>query len=327
MTTSIDSHPHTIWMRPVVLQEVVCTPDASQVGSGIVDHESVALMKAARRTLLALRRSVDQFAMSPGAPGDGAGECVRRVSSEASLLLSRLLSYQSYGDGDAERDPGGEQPGIAPRQPNPMDLVWGSHREFYAEIAALLDVLKTEWLSKYQDSLGNFLEFYKEFSDIMEQIKPSASDDKGNVTINFKDAIKALDELVAKYGVTGTPLASFATKAEADRFMASIGLPGMKVGSIPGIGGGRWGVFMDISPVTDLSASMSVLGTGEVTLDSARYNAWVSSKDSNLEQIKHMSKVFGEKLSEMTQKFDNVVKILSSTIEKISQADDTFVRF
>lgn len=51
----------------------------------------------------------------------------------------------------------------------------------------------------------------------------------------------------------------------------------------------------------------------------------VSNKDGNVEQIKHMSKVLGEKLSETTQQFDNIVKILSSTIDKITDADMSFV--
>jgi len=63
-----------------------------------------------------------------------------------------------------------------------------------------------------------------------------------------------------------------------------------------------------------------------VKWDSARYNAWVSSKDSNMEQIKHVSKVLGEKLNEMTQKYDNIVKILSSSIDKMSEANRAYVQ-
>jgi len=44
-----------------------------------------------------------------------------------------------------------------------------------------------------------------------------------------------------------------------------------------------------------------------------------------MEQIKHVSKVLGEKLNEMTQKYDNIVKILSSSIEKMSEANNAYV--
>ncbi|MNW17189.1 Cell invasion protein SipD [compost metagenome] len=61
-------------------------------------------------------------------------------------------------------------------------------------------------------------------------------------------------------------------------------------------------------------------------MDSAAYNAWVTQKDSNVEQIKYVSKVLGEKLNEMTQKYDNIVKILSSTIDRMTEANKAYVQ-
>ncbi len=221
-----------------------------------------------------------------------------------------------------EDEEGVTTPGfMAPMESPEVDaggLIWNSHADFYAQISALLGVLQTEWLSKYQDALSNFLEFYKEFSDIMEKIVVTAEGDKGNVKIEFKEVREALYALANKYRYS-TPLAKFSTEGAAQAFMDSLGLPGMEVTAYAD---GTYGVVMDVDAVDDLVQSMFYNTTH---WDAAEYNAWLSSKDSNMEQIKHVSKVLGEKLSEMTQKYDNIVKILSSTIDKITEADMSFV--
>lgn len=222
-------------------------------------------------------------------------------------------------------------PGFQSPMQNPADmdtsgLVWNSHADFFAQISALLEVLKTEWLSKYQDSLAKFLEFYREFADIMEQIKPVASGDKGDVKIDFGPVAEKLKQLMARYGLDVNALASFSSRAEADAFIKSMGIPLAVTQSADG----RFHVKIDMKAVQDLVDSMPHLtqppgASFPVKWDSARYNAWVSSKDSNMEQIKHVSKVLGEKLNEMTQKFDNIVKILSSSIDKMSEANNAYV--
>ncbi|MFL9584718.1 IpaD/SipD/SspD family type III secretion system needle tip protein [Stenotrophomonas sp. AB1(2024)] len=222
-------------------------------------------------------------------------------------------------------------PGFVSPMQNPADmdmsgLIWNSHADFFAQISALLEVLKTEWLSKYQESLAKFLEFYQEFSDIMEQIKPEASGDKGDVVIDFNKIAHDLMKLMDDYGLDSNALASFSTRAQADAFVKSMGIPLAVTQSADG----KFHVKINMKAVQDLVDTMPYRpnnpdGTYPVKWDSAKYNAWVSAKDSNMEQIKHVSKVLGEKLNEMTQKFDNIVKILSSSIDKMSEANNAYV--
>jgi len=215
-------------------------------------------------------------------------------------------------------------PGFQSPMKNPADLdmsglIWNSHADFFAQISALLEVLKTEWLSKYQDALAKFLEFYQKFSDIMEKIKFQASGDKGDVTCDFTKVREELDKLLSEYSLTSSALASFSSEEAAMAFKDSLGLPGLGVVQD---GDGSWKVTMDTSALKDILNDMP---GGSVKWDSARYNSWISAKDSNMEQIKHVSKVLGEKLNEMTQKFDNIVKILSSSIDKMSEANNAYV--
>ncbi|WP_313456214.1 IpaD/SipD/SspD family type III secretion system needle tip protein [Stenotrophomonas sp.] len=246
--------------------------------------------------------------------------------------LLRVLGFLDFGHTREERPAESTDPIINPADKDASGLIWNSHSEFYEQIGLLLAALKENWLSKYQDAMKTFLEFYEEFQDILEKLKISGSGDKGDVAIYAKAVKDGLTKLMQKYGMDDKALASFSSEAQAQAFVENMGLPGLKATPGPD---GTYVVKIDLSAVEAIRDSLPTNPTfpnpgGDpiefpVTWDSAKYNAWVSNKDGNVEQIKHMSKVLGEKLSETTQQFDNIVKILSSTIDKINDADMTFV--
>lgn len=251
-----------------------------------------------------------------------------RTQADLHRGLAFLIPQILLEDEDGVGLPGFQSPMANPADLDVGGLIWNSHAEFFAHVSALLEVLKTEWLSKYQEALSKFLEFFKEFTDILEQFKPVASGDKGSVAVDFNTLHGPLKELAAKYGLDANAFASFDSESAAIAFRDSLNLPGLKVTG-PGEGG-MYHVKMDVSAVDQLVKSMESDG-GHVpprghVMDSAAYNAWVTQKDSNVEQIKYVSKILGEKLNEMTQKYDNIVKILSSTIDRMTEANKSYVQ-
>lgn len=302
-------------------------PDAISGEQPIVDAALLARLRSLQPVFNRAGQQAQQFAQTaergqPSPQALGEGELAHRHAVAARSLAEAQHGLQRLAEQPALMP----VPGEAPPNPADMDasgLVWNSHSDFYKQIGELLGLLQAEWLSKYQDAMATYLEFYKELTAAMEKIKVGARGDKGDVDVDFADAKAKLQELEKMYGPPSkdgggeNPLASFKTMEEAEAFIASIGLPGLTAveqadGSI--------GVYMDVSGV------QSLINLGGGPMDAAKYNAWVSNKDSSLEQIKNASKVLGEKLGEMTQKFDNIVKILSATIDKITEADMGFVR-
>ncbi len=259
---------------------------------------------------------------------EALGDAIDGTQRPSNDLL-RVLGFLDFahtreqppGEGPTreERPSDSKDPIIDPAADDVSGLIWNSHAEFYEQIGLLLAALKENWLSKYQDAMKTFLEFYEKFQDIMEKIKVSGVGDKGDVNVDFSDVKPELIALMEKYGMDENALASFSSEAEAKAFVENMGLPGLEATPGPD---GTYVVKIDLNSVKALVDSMH---DGSARWDSARYNAWVSNKDGNVEQIKHMSKVLGEKLSETTQQFDNIVKLLSSTIDKITDADMSFV--
>lgn len=305
--------------RQMALSEEVKTVRLGTMGPPVTEalSDSVALEELKRK-----KQKESELASEMGRALQESNRSQLDLLRAFPFLMPQVVLEDENGVGL----PGFQSPMENPADMDTSGLVWNSHADFFAQISALLEVLKTEWLSKYQDSLAKFLEFYQEFSDIMEQIKPEASGDKGDVMIDFNKIAHALKDLMDKYSLDTNALASFPTQAAADAFVKSMGIPL----SITESTDGTFHVKMDLKAVKDLVDSMPHLENWPdlsfpVKWDSAKYNAWVSSKDSNMEQIKHVSKVLGEKLNEMTQKFDNIVKILSSSIDKMSEANNAYV--
>ncbi|WP_312317705.1 IpaD/SipD/SspD family type III secretion system needle tip protein [Stenotrophomonas sp.] len=290
-------------------------------------HNALERQKQAAMRYTAQLKPKQQPSQALAAQLNAAIDDSRRANAD----LLRVLGFLDFRDtrdtreSDRTREDPTTDGGMPMEDPATKDasgLVWDSHSEFYDQISTLLATLKQNWLSKYQDAMKKFLEFYKEFSDALEHLKPEGSGDKGDVKINFKDLYDKLQEILGDYALEKNALGSFPTKAAAQSFIDSLGLPGLKVEENPGADG-QYKVMINLADVKAISDSAAQGGT--VTWDSAKYNAWVSAKDGNVEQIKHVSKVLGEKLSETTQQFDNIVKILSSTIDKITDADMSFV--
>lgn len=243
--------------------------------------------------------------------------------------LLRFLNFMDFKDFTPTREerPGeDDEPVINPHDKDASGLVWNSHSEFYEMIGQLLAALQQNWMSKYQDAMAKFLEFYEEFSEALDLIEHGTSGYDNEVLVDFDKMEKALKDLMDEFKLDKNALASFGTRSGADAFIKSLGLPGLKVSPETGVpADGKYRVMIDLSAVQEIVTSVEKFN-GMNRWDVARYNAWVAKKDGNVEEIKHTSKVLGEKLNEMTQKFDNIVKILSSTIDKITEADMSFVR-
>lgn len=206
-----------------------------------------------------------------------------------------------------------------------------SHREFFDRLAESMRDLDENWLANYEDALAKYIDFFTEFNDIMAQLQQyiTASDDGQKVTIEFLEIREKLTNLLSKYQATGQGLSSFPSRAEAQKFIDDLGLSGL---TIRPSANGDFEVMIDLSPLSSLIDSIPIMimpgvgiGVPPATWDMARYNAWLSGKDSYTEQLQHVSKVLGEKYSRNLQLLDTLIKVLSSSIDSIGEADRTFV--
>jgi type III secretion system IpaD/SipD/SspD family effector len=233
---------------------------------------------------------------------------IRRAGQSTNTLIAMLKMVSS-----PEKSLSGVDD-IAPR--------W--HSEFFDKLIEGADDLYDDWIKKYEEALKKFIEFFDEFSKILRE-KYIVGGDEKEIKLHFYALYTGLEALMAKYGSPDNGLAHFSTEAEAKAFIDKLGLSGMTVKQAAD---GSYAVMVDIGPVQQLYASLegkNEHGIFEVSWNISKYNAWVSSKDSIVEQLRHASQVLGEKYSRNLQIYDSVIKAISSTIDSINEADKAYI--
>lgn len=322
---------------PFINPHAISTPYYQQLETP-VENESVRheasegelRLRSRQRQLLPLlassQRAAQQFtqallAHAKASTGD-SDEAVQEArlaqahaSAELQQGLQRLvadlqLEVPEFSFGDAE------QIMSNPHDKDASGLVWGSASDFYKQISALLGAMQSEWLARYQEAVAKFVEFYAALSAIMEKLVMENANDKGDVTFDLTAVLQELDALIATYERPGNGLAKFDSKADADAFVASLGMPGLTVKET-GTSPKQYAVMMDLDPARQLATTPK----GRQTWNSARYASWQDSKNLSMERLNQASKMLQEKLSESTQKYNRAVEILSATIDKNGGVD------
>lgn len=192
------------------------------------------------------------------------------------------------------------------------------HDEFYDMIIALLGDLDAEWMSKYEDVLANYIKFFddltKALANLSDAIKDTDSD--GNFDVDFSEARNALQDVINKWG--NLPLVDgFASKAEAEAFLAELGVTGLKVT----FGANGWGICVDVTAVSEIRDLL----VNDSEMDPAKYNAIIAAKDSRLERLSQVNNLLAEKYQRQNQQWDTLAKVLSNSIKEMDEAQRSFI--
>jgi len=238
---------------------------------------------------------------------------------------SALLQAADEGDDDAAalaalaRQLASRQ--LAPAQ-LPSALAAGdSHQDFFDEISRLIARLDVEWISKYSGVLAGYAAFFEKLAKAMhfftDAIKGPEKD--GKIKVEF-DALRAeLLELKSQIESAGFgPV--FATQAEALAFLAELDVQGLAVTKRPD---GTYQIGVDPALLQSL---IDVFPKGTQYLSPEEMSALNANRETWLERFNHINRALPEKYQRQLQMWDMLVKILSSTIDSITEADRAFVQ-
>lgn len=210
----------------------------------------------------------------------------------------------------------------------------GSHRDLFEEIAALIGRLDAEWIRKYSEILGGYVEFYRELTDALKDLKDylGTPDSSGNSNVNFQKLVEALEALKAKWASKGFgPV--FDTREKADRFLKELGIEDLVLIQVDG----GWQIGID-SAVIDSLISVFPLGPWEIILkppyqqrkpyklSSVALAEMMTQKEIMMERFHVINRALPEKYQRQLQSWDMLVKVLSSTIDAVTEADRAVVQ-
>lgn len=199
-----------------------------------------------------------------------------------------------------------------------------SSKEFCEEIAEIIGETKKDYLQIYEKVLEKYIMLFKSLSDILSELPKLINDGKDNkVTVNsgkLKELLEALKNKYKNEVLYPTEFGKKVSQEEAEDWAEKLGLPDSCVQSD---GRGGYVVKFDLSPIDEMINGLGAV-SGEIS--SAKYQAWKAGFDAQVEKINNYVQTLSQKYTTANSTYDNLVKVLSSTITSLYDADKEFLK-
>lgn len=209
----------------------------------------------------------------------------------------------------------------------------------WENIATTIGQIGKDYLGVYENVVGQYTDFYKSFSDILSKMGGwvSAGKDGNKVKLNITELKTALDTLKRNYSLPNKGAVLFpeqgessgvkgATEGAAKQWASELGLPET---CVQNLADGTFVVVVDLKPIDTMISEVTTQGTadgdGNVELDNAKFQAWQAGFKAQEENLKNTLQTFTQKYSNANSLYDNLVKVLSSTISSCVETAKSFL--
>ncbi|MBV8045294.1 type III secretion system needle tip protein SctA [Pluralibacter sp.] len=205
----------------------------------------------------------------------------------------------------------------------------------WEKIANAIGQINEEYLGVYENVVSNYTDFYTAYSDILSQmgswITPGADGNK--VKLDVGKLLTALNKLKTDYSLPNKAAVLFPTQSDsggitgsdidtAKQWAKELGLPESCVKPF----NGNYVVVVDLTPVDTMIRDAGALGSGIVEMDNAKFQAWQSGFKAQEENLKNTLQTLTQKYSNANSLYDNLVKVLSSTISSCLETAKSFLQ-
>ncbi|EAM6532870.1 type III secretion system needle tip protein SipD [Salmonella enterica] len=210
-----------------------------------------------------------------------------------------------------------------------------SDAEIWDMVSQNISAIGDNYLGVYENVVAVYTDFYQAFSDILSKMGGWLSPGKDGNTVKLNvDALKSeIRSLVNKYNQvtkntilfpsqTGSGVTT-ATRAEAEQWIKELNLPD----SCLKASGSGYVVLVDTGPLNKMITDLNGIGSGsDLELDNAKYQAWQSGFKAQEENLKTTLQTLTQKYSNANSLYDNLVKVLSSTISSSLETAKSFLQ-
>lgn len=210
-----------------------------------------------------------------------------------------------------------------------------SDADIWNMVSQNISEIGNNYLGVYENVVAVYTDFYQAFSDILSQMGQWLLPGKDGSTVKLNvDAIKSeIRNLINEYNKidnntilfpsqTGSGVKT-ATKAEAEQWIKELNLPE----SCLKASGSGYVVLVDTGPLSKMVSDLDGIGSGSaLEMDNAKYHAWQSGFKAQEEILKTTLQTLTQKYSNANSLYDNLVKVLSSTISSSLETAKSFLQ-
>ncbi|MCC3701535.1 IpaD/SipD/SspD family type III secretion system needle tip protein [Rouxiella badensis] len=199
------------------------------------------------------------------------------------------------------------------------------------QIGEIIGEVKEGYYDIFEGALAKYINFYKELSNIMSEMGKliKKSDKEGYLKYDFKTLQGKLDNLYDKYNKKaddGYKLSQLypkdpkdnVSKVEAEKWAKDMGLPSGSV--LQSQYGGDWYyVAIDLTPLKQMKDNLISSTSNDYELLNTQYESWVTGFNAQEDQIKTTLQSLTGRFANANSVYDNMVKVLSSTIGTLAE--------
>lgn len=216
-----------------------------------------------------------------------------------------------------------------------------SDAELWDSISNVIGKIGAEYLGVYEGAVSAYTEFYKKFSDILAKlggwINPGA--DGNTVKLDVTKLKNELNTLISAYSKNppdkstilvplqeGTGPVQGIPQEQAEQWIKELGLP---ITCRFRLSSGLYVVVPDPGPLRIMVTQIDALGkptNSILELDNAKYQAWQAGFKAQEENLKTTLQTLTQKYSNSNSLYDNLVKVLSSTISSCLETAKSFLQ-
>lgn len=209
----------------------------------------------------------------------------------------------------------------------------------WEKISKSVGQIGEDYLGIYENVVGNYTDFYTAYSDILSQMGGwiSPGEDGNKVKLDIDKLQAALEKLETDYSLPNKGAVLFPTQSDnggitgmdidtAKQWAKELGLPDSCVKSSPD---GKYVVVIDLIPVVAMIRDVKALRWHDLLvleLDNAKFQAWQSGFKAQEENLKNTLQTLTQKYSNANSLYDNLVKVLSSTISSCLETAKSFLQ-
>jgi len=208
-----------------------------------------------------------------------------------------------------------------------------------------IGAMDDSYLSVYEYILDQYTGFFSDFADfksLLAQFITPGED--GKIKVDASGIMKELEKLINKYSATPPPSDAIlfpqpdeeghqsATYEEAKKWAEEMGLD---PSCVKQLADGTYVCTIDTSPLENIKQSLidtfGMIRLGPLWLvsnkevDPAQYQAWLAGFDMQADKFQNFMQVMTQKYTTANSVFDNLVKVLSSTITALLESDKAFL--
>ncbi|EHC53294.1 Cell invasion protein SipD, partial [Salmonella enterica subsp. enterica serovar Inverness str. R8-3668] len=213
-----------------------------------------------------------------------------------------------------------------------------SDAEIWDMVSQNISAIGDSYLGVYENVVAVYTDFYQAFSDILSKMGGwlLPGKDGNTVKLDVTSLKNDLNSLVNKYNQINSNTVLFpaqsgsgvkvATEAEARQWLSELNLPNSCLKSY----GSGYVVTVDLTPLQKMVQDIDGLGApgkdSKLEMDNAKYQAWQSGFKAQEENMKTTLQTLTQKYSNANSLYDNLVKVLSSTISSSLETAKSFLQ-